>query len=294
MKKLLIIIAGLMMASCASLDFCQMYETKPIGDIKVQENALVFEDDNCRIAYNFWKEHGEIGFVFYNKTSENIYIHVDACFFVKNGYAYDYYQNRVFSTNNTVQTSSKHSYATESSFTNGTMTGNVNYYTTGSAVSGIGYGIGNKYKNGYVGYSSKTVTSITSDGVSFQEKRVITIPPKTSKMISEFDIKSDIFRSCDLRLHPKKRDKNSLEFTVDNTPLKFGNIISYSVGESKDMISVSNNFYISKITNYKKEQVVEWVDEVICGEKQYDKVKVFRETKPDRFYIWYKNNNKKY
>lgn len=33
---------------------------------------MVYEDDNCTITYNFWKENGEIGFVFTNKTSENL------------------------------------------------------------------------------------------------------------------------------------------------------------------------------------------------------------------------------
>ena len=68
-----------------------MYQTKPVTG-----NNLVFEDDNCKIMYDFWEEYGNIGFIFTNKTSENIYLHLDECFFVKNGIAEDYYQQRVF------------------------------------------------------------------------------------------------------------------------------------------------------------------------------------------------------
>lgn len=50
-----------------------MYQTKPVMEnIKVNENALVYEDDNCVILYDFWGEYGNFGFQIYNKGEENI------------------------------------------------------------------------------------------------------------------------------------------------------------------------------------------------------------------------------
>ena len=74
-----------------------MYQTKPITkNIEVNENALRFEDDNCVILYDFWGESGDIGFILYNKNTENLYLHLDECFFIANGFAYDYYQDRIY------------------------------------------------------------------------------------------------------------------------------------------------------------------------------------------------------
>lgn len=87
----------LILSSCAPSIYYQMYQTKPISDdIKVYENKLVYEDDNCSIMYDFWEEYGNIGFMIYNKSSENLYLHLDQCFYINNGYAYDYYQNRIY------------------------------------------------------------------------------------------------------------------------------------------------------------------------------------------------------
>ena len=74
------------LTSCSPTIYYQIYQTKPVEEnIAVNDNGVVFEDDNCVISYNFWKEGGDFGFKIYNKNSENIYLHMDECFFVKNG-----------------------------------------------------------------------------------------------------------------------------------------------------------------------------------------------------------------
>ena len=60
-----------------------MYQTKPTSeDIKIYENKIVYEDDNCSVLYDFWGKFGDIGFMIYNKSSENLYLHLDKCFYV--------------------------------------------------------------------------------------------------------------------------------------------------------------------------------------------------------------------
>ena len=86
-----------MLTACSPTIYYQLYQTKPTSqDIKIYENKMVYEDDNCSIMYDFWEEYGNIGFMIYNKSSENLYLHLDQCFYINNGYAYDYYQNRIY------------------------------------------------------------------------------------------------------------------------------------------------------------------------------------------------------
>lgn len=293
-KGLAILVFGAVMASCAPTRYCQMYQTKPISDIQVKKNALVFEDENCKISYNFWREYGEIGFVFYNKTNDNLYLHLDECFYVANGSAFDYYQNRVYSNSRTVVTSSTKSNLSSLTNTNSNAIGYANNYVIGSTAFGSAYGTGSSIKNGYVNYSSNTYVNSSSNAVSTAEKRVICIPAHASKVVTEFNIKNYIFRSCDIYLHPGRKDPYSLSFTLDNSPLVFGNRIAYSVGGSEELIRVSNEFYVSKISNYSADKITELVPDEICGKKHLNDVRVFKESGPDQFYIWYTMPNDKH
>lgn len=238
MKRwMLFIIVCAMLSACAPTKYYQMYQTKPTSG-----NSLAFEDDNCSIVYNFWEEYGDIGFLFTNKTSENIYLHLDECFFVKNGFAEDYFQNRVF--NGVASAPSKS-----------------------------------------INYQQRVLNVIAA----VSEKPVICIPAHASKIISEFKISTSLYESCDLKKYPGNKDANSLTFTEKTTPLTFGNRIAYSVGESERIIRISNDFYVSKISNLTSKQAIDIVDEMICGEKTLRKTRVVKDSGPDKFYIIYTN-----
>lgn len=214
-KVLLIMVVCSVLTSCSPTIYYQMYQTKPITEsIAINKDVVVFEDGNCVISYNFWKENGDFGFKIYNKNSENIYLHMDECFFVKNGYAYDYYDNA-------------------------------------------------------------------------DRSKIICIPAKTAKIVSEFTIASKIYHDCDLYLNPGKKDRKSISFSKESSPLTFGNIIAYSVGDSESLIRVKNDFYISKVTNYTSNEITETVNKTECGKKLSEKEIVVKESGPDRFYNYY-------
>ena len=203
------------LTSCSPTIYYQIYQTKPVEEnIAINDNVLVFEDDNCVISYNFWKEGGDFGFKIYNKNSENIYLHVDECFFVKNGYAYDYYDFEA-------------------------------------------------------------------------EPKVICVPAKTAKIISEFDIASNIYHDCDLYLNPGRKDRNYLSFSEENSPLTFGNIIAYSVGDSESLVRINNDFYVSRVLNYPYKEITETVTLKECGKKVSGKHVVVKESGADRFFNKY-------
>lgn len=213
MKKILyIMVICAVLTSCSPTYYYQVYQTRPItNNITVNDNVLVYEDANCVVSYNFWKENGDFGFKIYNKNSENIYLHMDECFFVKNGFAYDYYQYAV-------------------------------------------------------------------------EPTIICVPAKTAKIVSEFNIASEIYHDCDLYMNPGKKDKISMAFSQESSPLTFGNIIAYSVGDSKTLIRFNNDFYISKVSNLKYKEIIETVNKQECGKKLSAKETIVKESGPDRFY----------
>ena len=278
------------LSSCAPTTYYQLYQTQPISDISMRDNYMVFEDENCEVIYNFWKEYGEIGFVFHNKTSQNLYLHLDECFFVENDVAYDYYRNRIFTNSRSYITSNQLTNIYGSSVTKSKASAYSNYYQIGSNGSGNAYGNQTTYKNGYVYGSTGTITNTSSNSVSVAEKQIICIPPKTSKIITEFDITSFVYRSCDLYRNPKRKDPHSVSFNQDNTPLTFGNRIAYSIGDNEELIRINNDFYVSKISNYSSFDITrsEYIE--VCGKQTQNQVRVFKESGPNQFYIHYLMN----
>lgn len=65
--------------------------------MRITKTKVLYEDENCTVAYDFWSDGGDAGFWLRNNTEENIHLHLDKSFFIKNGVAYDYYLDRVFS-----------------------------------------------------------------------------------------------------------------------------------------------------------------------------------------------------
>lgn len=284
MKKILFVLVCFVMASCTPFQYCQMYQTKPISDIQVKDNTLVYEDDNCVIYYDFWKNYGEMGFVFYNKTSENISLHLDECFYVRNGYAFDYYKNRISTDNIVLLTSLSQSKPTVSTKPSSVASGIPFYTVDGLSTILNAHGSGSLNENGYVDYAN-ALTALAPTSILVYEKPIVVIPPKAGKIIREFNIKDAVYRSCDLLLDYGNKESQSLSFTKDNTPLTFGNRIAYTIGDSKDLIRINNDFYVSKITNYRMSTITELAKDVPCGIKQMNGIRVVKESGPDKFFI---------
>ena len=45
-----------------SLDMFVVYQATPSTEISFEQNALVYEDENCEVVYNLWSEGGNIRF----------------------------------------------------------------------------------------------------------------------------------------------------------------------------------------------------------------------------------------
>jgi len=239
-----------------------------------EDDYLAYEDDNCIASYNLWGEGGNIGFKFYNKTDENIYLNMEESFFILNGVSYDYYKERVF-------TFSKGAGAS-------TTTGASAY------VSETGVNYDYLLQTNQTSASSATGLMLSLEhSVSYNEEKIVCIPPKTSKVITEYNINKSLIRDCNLYKYPKSNYNNSISYTKATSPLVFSNRISYLVGQSETHNKFENEFYVKKIANIPEDDFLESKYEEFCGEKGgYGYLRdYFKVVSPYMFYIHYRQTD---
>ncbi|MFA7081386.1 MAG: hypothetical protein WC135_02125 [Bacteroidales bacterium] len=235
-----LILFAILLNGCSSPLFYQVYDTTLSDNMQIKEGQIYYEDENCQITYNLWGDKGVIGFAFYNKTDYNIYLNLEECFFVKNGVAYDYYQNKIlgFPKANVSSTNNNNK--------------QLNYIKT-SHFQAI-----NSYQS-------------NNSNVYKMEKKVICIPSQTLKYINEYSVVDELYRSCNLYRFPDEKPsrkfKNKEEFTDENSPLKFGNIITYSLDDKlKSSIKVDNIFIVKTISNYRSVDILKSEQVKFCNE----------------------------
>lgn len=259
MKKVTLLLVSILALSCNSTStYFQIYKTESETVKKIDNNSIAFEDDNCRIDYNLWENNGNAGFSFYNKTEQTIYLLLDESFYVINGNAYDYYQNRIF-----VNTSSSASQQTSS----------VSYGKIGL------FSIANN--------ASKSIINNSTSGIEVIESKVVAVPAKASKTIAEFKINHTVFRNCDMLRFPSSKQSSNKSFTKNESPLKFYNSINYKVGQNGTTFKVKNDFYVSQITNLSEKEAIVSEKNTFCEQKGLTPLKVFKDSTPNKFYIRY-------
>jgi len=289
------------MISCQKT-FYQFYKVSSIDDFSKTNKTLVFEDDNCKVLYDFWGEGGNVGFVFYNKTNENIYVNMKESFFINNGIAHDYFQNRTFMNSQSFSTSISYSNTAMYSYAGLNAIG----LNASKSISGYNYqgfkqtnsisaGIVSALAVAFGGAVTETTTrgKTVSSGTSYTEMDIICVPSKTAKVISEYKITEALYRNCDLDRYPSKRQIRTLAFSNNQSPLVFSNKIAYTVGKSENLLTFENKFFVSKITNYPKNAIIIKKYDEFCGEKSDTKNEYFKNYSPDNFYVtYYKGNDK--
>ena len=259
----------MILASCASTSYFQVYKATPLNKTAVKGNELVYEDDNCKINYNLWDNGGNVGFEFYNKTDKNIYINLEESFFILNNVAYNYFRNRVFTSSSSAGAS-----ATNSASASKSVTG-VNLFDLIQT---------NRIA------ATNSIGLMTSSGfsVSFNEERFVCIPSKTSKIIAEYKINKSIFRDCGLYKYPSRRQIKTLKLTKTESPIVFSNRLTYSLGDKDGSYNrVENEFYVSEITNYPENAMYVSKYDEFCGKKNIIPSKYYKDVSADKFYIKY-------
>lgn len=239
------------MCSCGTTyyDFYQVYDVKTVDEkapVKRYNGGLLFENDDCAVLYSFWGDGGSASYELYNKTDDYMYVDLSKCFFIKNGYSYEEYGSR--SWTNTATSAS--AVGTSSSLA---YSGRMGYYYggTGKSYSVMFNPFGTAIYNPSVtvaGSVNSTSYSSQSSSVSVKEQPIVTIPPKTSKMLGQYKINDSRLKFCSMPRLPK--DSCQISFTEDQSPIRFSNYISYKIGDAKEYKNVNNGFYVYRITNY--------------------------------------------
>lgn len=254
------------LTSCATTSFYQVYDVKPANESITKSDMLFFEDENCKITYDLWSNGGNIGFNFYNKSDSKIYVKLNESNFILNGFAYDYFKDRTFTTSESKSASASK-----------TSTGSV-------AVTGLNI-YNNLQTNQVKSSSTANLSSSVGYAVSIKEDSIVCIPPKTTKRISEYSINEALIRNCDLFKYPRTKEINTVSYKVDESPIVFSNRITYEINSNSK--EVTNEFYVSEITNYPESKFFETKYEEHCGQKHFNSTKYFKYYDTDKFYIKY-------
>lgn len=280
-KNLLITaIVAVSLASCTpKIYYYQSYKTTSEG-LQQNEKAVAYEDQYCKVSYNLWGEGGNVGFNFYNKTDENIYLNLGECYFILNGNAYDYFKNRIFTSSvGTGASIAAGSTGTKSAGGSASVTG-VNYWDmiqTNALYGSISQSI----------YSVGSVSASKGFSVAYAEERVVCIPSKTSKTFTEYKVTNSPYRDCNLLRFPDKRGGSNETFNKLNSPYVFSNRITYKMGQNENTQKIENEFYVSEIANYYEDDILKGSYTENCGQKNNIKTFYFKTEAPNNFYIKY-------
>lgn len=275
MKKIVMLFSliVIMMSSCSTLN--TYYQIcKVSSDLSTSESgAYEYRNSACDISYDFWSDCGSISFMITNNTDEILYIDLSKSFLIKNGMAYDYFLNRTVSNTSTIASSQ----------------------SAGATGSILGYwnSFGKNIPGSFSATSASSVGSQKSLSVNFEEKSVIAIPPHASKIFSEYVIMTGRFIDCDLYESPSKKERPSMSFDSNTSPVNFTNYICYRIGENNLDQFIENHFFVSEVSNQHYKSTIHKIN-VSCPSDLYKvKKNVFIKTSPKEFFIEYSPRQQK-
>jgi len=265
MKKHTLFIASvvsLLFSACSTTTYFQVYDITPSEKLKVKDNNIVFEDENCRISYNLWGNGGNIGFQFFNKTEKNIYLNLEESFFILNDISYNYYKNRIYTSSSNVGLSTSSGLST---------TGYSNNFNSNNFSEATAIGV-----NANLGYA-----------ISYNEEKIKCIPALTSKTVSEYAINKALYRDCDLLRYPSKKGVKTKTFNKNDSPLRFSNRIAYTIEKSDKLIQIENEFYANGIANLPRSEIIGSEFYKFCDQESSMPSSYFKNSSPTKFYIKY-------
>lgn len=277
MKKSIIKVAlfaaiALSVSSCKSY-YYQVYDVSS-NNLKLQENSLVYENEDCKVLYNLWSNNGKLKFAIINKTDKDIFVNMGQSFYVVNGQAVDYYQGRTYTTQ---------------SFNEST------YVSTTASGSGSADGFWGKdvyFEDAQAFAKAKTFKFVkaVANSVTTKEKEIVCIPAKCYKIFNYYSVNPDRVITCERSKDYPSGNYPVGSYTQANTPMSFKNRIAY--GFTKNDVAdkhIDNDFWISGITNYSQDAATEnYKDKKECyGIKSSEKGKRFKIGTPSKFYKLY-------
>ena len=257
-----------MSISC-SQEFYQVY-TMESKDMKMQDNSILFENEDCQVSYNLWSNGGIISFAFINKTDRDIFLNMNESFLVVNGQARNYFEDKTYT------------YGAASSLSFG--------YGESLGVS-LGGKTGvwaNKLYTVSAGVATSAVAKTTlSNTVALKEQPIVCIPAHSYKTFSKFCLTPNIYQKCDKKVDYPSRKVSVINYSFENSPIKMNNRLTYGFSNNNMDKHIDNIMWLGEITNYPQKDAIEKSSIKGCYEDFSKKVNYFKIGTPTQFYQIY-------
>lgn len=265
------------MAVCAivTLASCSSYyqiATISSDNARIADNGdFAYDFGEVIIHYDFWSSCGNVSFAIENNTDNDITIDLSKSFFIKNGFAYDYFKNRteVYTTGSTFGNSRSVS-TSRSSSQSASIAAAVSAVGAISNAIAVGAGAGVSSSaavtTNLAGSASESSSSMKSRSVEYKERELVTIPAHSAKSFGEYSMATGEFVACGLIRNPKGREIGVATYSLTNSPIVVENRL-YFVIEGQE-IPVNSVFYVSEFNNYPENKVLkEYQSENCAGVK---------------------------
>jgi hypothetical protein len=247
-QKINIVLLAILISSCATPTYYQLVE---LSSDNIKEG--ISENQDLKVFVNFWTDGGNSRYSIFNKTEKTIYIKYDECQVIKNGLAYDLYDNSRYTSTRGVT----NSITIGSNKKKGASISQSNIYGSSSIHTPLGASasILSAALNASVS-NSKSVTSTVSNAksVTSTDKRMYALHPQSYRNIDGIYLQDSRFWDCDVLA--KQTDKtsnieNGLSYTKENSPLNVRIIITYSFDvnfENKKTYKLDT--YVNRFSNW--------------------------------------------
>jgi len=208
----------LTLSSCTR--FIQVVYVAPTNnDIQSINHFYQFENDDVKVVYWFWADHGIMSFLFWNKTDKPLYIDWKKSAMINNGKRLSYY-------------------------TNGDVS---NYKAYGTTYSLDWLDIFNEYYSKSSHNKLDKATLVKGDRISF-------LPPKSYITQAFYNLTANIY----FDVNDQNTEEEIVNFckvyvTHSNGDISFRNYLTYSFSENFDVENhVDNEFHLSKVVTMDK------------------------------------------
>jgi len=267
-QKINIVLLAILISSCATPTYYQLVE---LSSDSIKEG--VSENQDIKVRVNFWANGGTSRYSIFNQSKETIYIKYDECQVIKNGLAYDLYDNSEYSSTSGIITSKTKGTKKQkgASISQSNIYGSSSIYTPlGASASILSSSLNASISN------SNSVTSTVSNAksVTSTDKRVYVLHPQSKRNIDGIYLQGSRFSNCDVlaRASNKKSNiENGISYTKESSPLNIRIIITYSFDENFENKKIYEvDAYVNRFSN--------WSEQKFFTEEQY------QECEDDSFY----------
>ena len=286
-QKISIVLLTLLISSCATPTYYQLVE---LSSENIKEGQS--ENKDIEVSTDFWANGGTSQYLIFNKSEKTIYIKYDECQVIKNGLAYDLYDNSEYSSTRGMITSktNKRTQQKGASISQSNIYGSSSVYTPLGAASTILSASLNASTS-----NSNSVTSTISTGksVTSRDKRVYVLHPQSYRDIDGVYLQGNRFKDCDVldRVSNKKSNiENGISYTKENSPLNVRIIITYSFDENfEDKKTYEVDAYVKRFSNWSKAEFIQNIEYKECEDDRDFKYRNVTEWySPMRYYKRYK------